>query len=80
MELIEGVEASPKNLILKRNKNKLANEIVDNLIKIHSIHNDKYGPIDNAVYNSWYEYYNEFAKEIVSFTNNSDVSDTVKKQ
>lgn len=79
MELIEGVEASPKNLILKRNKNKLTNEIVDNLIKIHSIHNEKYGPIDNAVYNSWYEYYNEFAKEIVSFTNNSDVSDTVKK-
>lgn len=79
MELIEGVEASQKNLIFKRNKRKLANEIVDNLIKIHSVHNDKYGPIDNAVYNSWYEYYENFAKETVSFTNNSDVSDTVKK-
>lgn len=42
MELIEGVEASQKNLIFKRNKRKLANEIVDNLIKIHSVHNDKY--------------------------------------
>lgn len=79
MELIEGVEASKKNLIFKRNKRKLANEIVDNLIKIHSVHNDKYGPIDNAVYNSWYEYYENFAKETVNFTNNSDVSNTVKK-
>lgn len=79
MELVEGVEASAKALIFKRNKRKLANEIVDNLIRIHSVHNDKYGPIDNAVYNSWYEYYSEFAKDIVDFTNKSDVSDTVKK-
>ena len=79
MELIEGVEASVKALLFKRNKKKLANEIVDNLIKIHTVHNDKYGPIDNAVYNSWYEYYSEFAKEIVDFTNNSEASDRVKK-
>ncbi len=79
MELIQGVEASMKSLIFKKNKNKLANEIVDNLINIHTVHNDMYGPIDNAVYSSWYEYYNEFAKEIVEFTNNSDVSNTVKK-
>ena len=79
MELIEGVEESVKALLFKRNKKKLANEIVDNLIKIHTVHNDKYGPIDNAVYNSWYEYYSEFAKEIVDFTNNSEASDRVKK-
>lgn len=79
MELIEGVEASVKALLFKRNKKKLANEIVDNLIKIHTVHNDKYGPIDNAVYNSWYEYYSEFAKEIVDFTNQSEASDRVKK-
>lgn len=66
-------------MIFKRNKRKLANEIVENLIKIHSVRNDKYGPIDNAVYNSWYEYYENFAKEIVNFTNNSDVSNTVRK-
>lgn len=79
MELIDGAEASAKALIFKRNKEKLANEIVDNLIKIHSVHNDKYGPIDNAVYDSWYEYYSEFAKDIVDFTNKSDVSNTVKR-
>lgn len=79
MELIDGVEASIKALLLKPNKKKLANEIVDNLIKIHTVHNDKYGPIDNAVYNSWYEYYSGFAKEIVDFTNKSEASDRVKK-
>lgn len=79
MELIAGVEASAKALLFKRNKKKLANEIVDNLIKIHTVHNDKYGPIDNAVYNSWYEYYSTFAKEIVDFTNKSEASDRVKK-
>lgn len=79
MELIDGVEASIKSLVFKRNKKKLANDIVDTLIKIHTVHNEKYGPIYNAVYNSWFDYYSEFAMEIVEFTNNSDVSDTVKE-
>ena len=79
MELIEGVTPSCKTLMLKKGKTKLANEIVDNLIKIHSIHNDKYGNINNAIYNTWYEFYNEFAKEIVGFTRVSDVPKIVKK-
>lgn len=79
MELIEGTQASIKALLFKKNKKKLANEIVDNLIKIHTVHNDKYGPVDNAVYDSWYEYYSEFVKEIVDFTNKSEASAKVKK-
>lgn len=79
MELIDGVEASAKALFLKTNKKKLANEIVDNLIKIHSVHNDKYGPVDKPIYDSWYDYYSEFARDIVEFTNKSNVSNTVKK-
>lgn len=78
MELIEGVTASAKNLIFRKNKAKLANEIVDNLIKIHSVHNDKYGLISDASYDSWYEYYGDFAKGIVDFTNGSDVPEIVK--
>lgn len=78
MEFINGVSPNNKTLLLKRNKSKLANEIVDNLIKIHSVHNDKFGPINNAVYDSWYEYYKQFAKEILDFTNSSNVSETVK--
>lgn len=78
MELIDGVTPNSKTLFFRKNKSKLANEIVDNLIKIHSVHNDKYGPIGNAIYASWYDYYSEFAKEIVEFTNCSDVPRIVK--
>lgn len=79
IELIKGVTPSCKTLMFKKGKAKLANEIVDNLIKIHSVHNDKYGSVNNAIYDSWYEYYGEFAKEIVSFTNASDVPKVVKE-
>lgn len=81
MELIEGVEASKKALMFKPNKKKLANEIVDNLIKIHSVHNDKFGPINNAVYDTWFDYYSEFAKEIYDFISdkNTKSPDVVKK-
>lgn len=32
-------------LIMRKNKSELPDEIVDNLMKIHSIHNDKYAPM-----------------------------------
>lgn len=79
MELIEGSALNRKALLFKKDKSKLANEIVDNLIKIHSVHNDKYGVVNNATYDSWYECYNDFAKDIVDFTNQSDVPKCVKK-
>lgn len=79
MELIQGSALNRKALLFKKGKSKLANEIVDNLIKIHSVHNDKYGVVDNATYDSWYECYNDFAKDIVDFTNKSDVPKCVKK-
>ena len=78
MEFIEGFTPNIKIMAFRKNKSKLANEIVDNLIKNYSVHNDKFGPINNAIYDSWYEYYNEFAKTIVDFSNDSDVSKIVK--
>lgn len=68
MEYLNGVSAIGKNLRFKCGKSKLADEIVDNLLKIHSIHNDKFGPVNNAVYDTWFDYYSEFASEIYSFT------------
>lgn len=56
-------------LIMRKNKSELPDEIVDNLMKIHSIHNDKYAPIGNAICDSWYDYYSELVKWIVKFTN-----------
>ena len=57
----------------------LPDEIVDNLMKIHSIHNDKYAPIGNAICDSWYDYYSELVKWIVKFNNGYYVSQIVKK-
>lgn len=68
MEYIDGKSATSKNLRFKCGKKKLVNEIVDNLLKIHTVHNDKFGPADNAVYDTWFDYYNKFATEIYSFT------------
>ena len=79
MELLEGCEASAKTLLFMPNKQKLANEIIDNLIKIHSVHNDKFGPVENAVYDTWLGYYGGFAEKIADFAEKSDVPNTVKK-
>lgn len=68
MEYISGKGVVLKNLRFKFGKRKLADEITDNLIKIHNVHNDKFGPVNNAVYATWSDYYSEFAKEIYEFT------------
>lgn len=79
MQFFEGCEASAKSLLFMPNKKKLANEIIDNLIKIHSVHSDKFGPVENAVYDTWLDYYGEFANKIADFAEKSDVPNIVKK-
>lgn len=81
MQFFEGREASAKSLLfmLKPNKEKLANEIIDNLIKIHSVHSDKFGPVENAVYDTWLDYYGKFANKIADFSQKSDVPNIVKE-
>lgn len=66
MELFDGVNTNAVKHI-RRGSKILAKQIVDNLLKIHEVHNNKFGPIDNAVYNTWYDYYSEFAGEIYDF-------------
>lgn len=41
------------------------------MLKIHFVHNEKFGPIDNAVYDTWYDYYSEFSGEIYDFVKKS---------
>lgn len=81
MQFFEGREASAKSLLfmLKPNKEKLANEIIDNLIKIHSVHSDKFGPVENAVYDTWLDYYGKFANKIADFSQKSGVPNIVKE-
>lgn len=68
MEFIDGISGTDKFLRYSFKKKHLAESIVDNLLTIQKAHNDKYGPYNNAVYDTWQEYYKEFADEIYSFS------------
>lgn len=68
MEYIAGVSGNSRVLHYKLNKKKLANSIVDNLLKIQTAHNDKFGPYENAVFDTWFDYYSAFAKDIYEFS------------
>ncbi len=68
MEFIDGISPTEKNLWYKPNKKHLAESIVDNLLVIQQAHNDKFGPYDKPIYDTWYDYYKEFAKEIYDFS------------
>ena len=68
MEYINGVSGSDKSIKYKLNKKHLAESIIDNLLTIQKAKNDKFGPYNNAVYESWQDYYKEFADEIYEFS------------
>ena len=79
MELFDGISADAVKHIRRASKI-LPGQIVDNLLKIHSVHNDKFGPIDNAVYNTWYDYYSEFAGGIYDFVKQSYSGGKIRKK
>lgn len=68
MEYIEGISGSDKTLKWSFNKKHLAESIIDNLLEIQKAKGDKFGPYNNAVYDSWQEYYKTFADEIYEFS------------
>lgn len=68
MEYVDGISGTDKSLKFKLNKRHLAESIVDNLLEIQKAKNDKFGPYNNAVYDTWQEYYKEFADEIFDFS------------
>ena len=83
MEYIEGVSGADKSLKYRFGKKRLADSIIENLLRIQEAHNDKFGPYDNAVYDTWQEYYKEFADEIYDFTqlkhSTGELNDVVMK-
>lgn len=68
MEYINGVSGTDKSLKFRIGRRHLAESIVDNLLVVQKAHNDKFGPYNNATYDTWQEYYKEFADEIYSFS------------
>ncbi len=47
----------------KSQKQKFANDVVSGMLEWHSVTNDKFGSLENPVYNSWYEYYRKEKQE-----------------
>lgn len=67
MEYLDGISGDAVK-IPRKHRQKICTDIVDNLIKIHSVCNDKFGPINNAVYETWSDYYSVFSREIYEFS------------
>lgn len=68
MEYIAGICGTDKSIKYSLRKKHLAESIIDNLLTIQKAHNDKFGTYDNAIYDTWQEYYGKFAKEIYIFS------------
>ncbi len=68
MEYINGISGASEAVKNIADKAYLCESIVDNLIAIHQATGDKFGPYDNAEYDTWNEYYKGFADEILEFS------------
>ena len=68
MEFIDGISGTDNSLHFSFRKKHLAESIVNNLLVIQQAHNDKFGPYNNADYDTWLDYYKEFSDEIYSFS------------
>lgn len=69
MEFFEGISAGNKAFLKKSRaeKERFAEQAIDNLIKLQSVKNDKFGGIDDAKYDCWTDYYKPFAKSVLDF-------------
>jgi fructosamine-3-kinase len=55
-----------KLLNSRKNKEQFADEITSAVHRWHEQTNDKFGPLDNAVYDEWLDYYKPFAEEVLN--------------
>ena len=67
MEFLEGINGGNKKVLRIKNKKHLADNIIDCFENMQSIHNDKFGFYDNAVYDTWQEFYWDFFKSTYDF-------------
>lgn len=67
MEFINGICGNDKKIRRIKNKKHLANNIIDCFENMQSVHNDKFGFYENAVYDSWQEFYRNYFKSIQLF-------------
>lgn len=67
MEYVFGIPGTDRAIQYSFHKKRLAESIVNNLLEIQKAHNEKFGPYNEAVYDTWQECYQKFADEIVAF-------------
>ncbi len=81
MEFLEGINGGNKKVLRIKNKKHLADNIIDCFENMQNIHNDKFGFYDNAVYDTWREFYWDFFKSIYNFSfekyNNGEIKKVV---
>lgn len=79
MELLKGINGGSKKAHYLKNKKHLANNIIDCFEDMQSIHNDKFGFYDNAIYDTWQEFYWDFFKSTYDFALEKYNSGEMKK-
>ncbi|MBQ8028603.1 MAG: phosphotransferase [Clostridia bacterium] len=47
----------------KEKKKKFAQDVISGMLQWHSVTNDKFGSLENPIYDSWYEYYRKEKQE-----------------
>lgn len=81
MELLKGINGGNKKILYIKDKKYLGNNIIDCFENMQSIHNDKFGFFDNAVYDTWQEFYWNFFKSTYYFAlekyNNGEIKKIV---
>lgn len=65
MTFVEGQNVLNPLFLLKSKsqKQKFAQDVVSGMLQWHSVTNDKFGSLENPVYDSWYEYYKKEKQE-----------------
>ena len=68
MEYVDGTGGADPSLRFSLLKKHLAESIVDNLLTLQKVKGEKFGPYNNAGYDTWQEYYKSFAEAIYAFS------------
>ena len=65
-EFIDGKNGLSPSLLFasKKKRKEFADIVIDAQLAIHNIKSDKFGPIENPIYDSWLSFYRPFAQKI----------------
>ncbi len=79
MEFIDGIAGASNKIKFLKNKKKLVNNIIDCFQEMQDIHNDKFGFYNNAIYDTWQDFYGEFFKSTFDFAKNKYANGEIDK-